>query len=81
MNAAISYYAFNTGNDSIGLFVGAIGTFFYAGNILGGYMAAKRYNNVSLRNMHERAVDEMLFEDDRAELFQKYGIGKYGQKK
>ena len=44
ISATASYFAFTTNNKAIGIFVGAIGTFFYTGNVVGGYLAARRYN-------------------------------------
>ncbi len=77
VNAALTYYAFRTDNRAIGLFIGSIGTFFYGGNILGGYLAAKKYNRSTIEYMLENLGRKFEFEKDRDYLYMKYGTGRY----
>lgn len=76
INAALTYFAFTTNNEAIGIFIGAIGTFFYTGSIVGGYMATKDHNEHIMKNMRDDLMDKMLFEQDRENIFNNHGIGK-----
>ncbi len=80
LNAAISYYAFTSGSESIGVFVGIIGTFFYTGSILGGYMAASKYNNSMTDLLNQRLNRDLQLDSDREEIYSSRGIGKSGKK-
>jgi len=80
INAAVSYYGFSTGNRPLGLFVGAIGTFFYGGSILGGYLSAGNYNSSVLNNIQNGLVNDLKFNEDHDYLYRRYGIGKYDKK-
>ena len=73
--SALAYYSFKTDNKPMGIFFGAAGTFFYAGNILGGYMASKKYNKNALENLKDYLFNSMKFGQDRDEIYNKYGIG------
>jgi hypothetical protein len=75
-NYSLSYFAFNSNNDSIGFFTASIGTFFYGGSILGGYMESVRYNNNIRRNINNNLMEELKFKQDRDQIYTKYGIGK-----
>jgi hypothetical protein len=80
LNAAISYYAFTSGSESIGVFVGIIGTFFYTGSILGGYMAANKYNSGMTDLLHRRLSRDLQLDRDLEEIYSSQGIGKDGKK-
>ncbi len=76
INAAISYYAFRNGNQPIGLFVGAMGTFFYGGSILGGYMSAANYNKMQMDSLHNRLINDFNFSSDHDYLYNNFGLGR-----
>ncbi len=79
VNVLITYFAFQTRSPVIGYFTGIVGGFFYAGSIAGGYLAAKRFNieiEGSVRGATERS---MKLEEDRRDVFDRYGIGRYGR--
>lgn len=76
----ITYFAVTTGNEAIGVMVGAVGTFFYAGSMAGGYFAAKRYNRKINSYRDEFLKDELNFSKDRESIFEKYGIGTNAKK-
>ncbi|MCU0821409.1 MAG: hypothetical protein MUC95_02910, partial [Spirochaetes bacterium] len=73
--SALTYYSFKTDNAPLGVFFGAAGTFFYAGNILGGYMASKKYNAAALENLKDYLFNSMKLGQDRDDIYNKYGIG------
>ncbi|MFC1670780.1 hypothetical protein ACFL20_10350 [Spirochaetota bacterium] len=81
LSAAGSYFSFKTNNRAIGIFVGAIGTFFYTGNIVGGYMAAKRYNRGKMEQLNDYLIDKLLFESDREYIYNKFGKVNDGKRK
>ena len=74
MNAALAYFSFYTGNQALGVFIGAVGTFFYTGSIAGGYLAASKYNSVVMKSARERVIDDLELAQDREEIFSAYGI-------
>ncbi len=80
LNAAISYYAFSRGSESIGIFVGIIGTFFYTGSIMGGYMAANKYNRNMTDHLNRRLSRDLQLKGDLEELYNTQGIGQSGKK-
>jgi len=73
--SALTYYSFKTDNQSIGIFIGAAAGFFYAGNIAGGYMAAKKYNRNSYNALKDDLFERLRLEEDRESLYKSYGIG------
>ena len=73
--SALTYYSFKTDNKPLGIFFGAAGTFFYAGNILGGYTASKKYNADALENLKDYLFNCMNLGQDRDDIYNKYGIG------
>ncbi len=73
--SALTYYSFRTDNKPLAVFFGAAGTFFYAGNILGGYMASRRYNDNALENLKDYLFNGMKLGQDREDIYNKYGIG------
>ncbi len=72
--STLTYFAFNTHNEHIGVFTGAIAGFFYGGSILGGYMETKKYNRELMESLLGTVSDELRFEYDRNELYRRHGI-------
>lgn len=79
VNVLITYFAFQTRNQVLGYFTGIIGGFFYAGSIAGGYLAAKRFNFEIEGNVRGTTERGMGLEEDRQELYDRFGIGKHGK--
>lgn len=77
--STLTYYSFQTGNKSIGIFMGAIGTFFYTGSILGGYLASKRYNDGIMKNLEVWIFERMSLAKDREKIIRQYGIYRIKQ--
>jgi len=75
LNYSLSFFAFNSNNDSIGFITASIGTFFYGGSILGGYMESVRYNRIIRRNMNDNLLEELKFKQDQEQIYSRYGIG------
>jgi hypothetical protein len=75
IDVIMTYFAFRTHNDVIGYFTGAIGGFFYAGSIAGGYLAAQRFNIGIRDSMGETLSKDLEFDRDRDEIFKRHGIG------
>jgi len=81
LNAGLSYLAFRTSNNSMGLFIAIIGTFFYTGSVVGGYLSAKKYNeNIVIYN-HKKLTRSLKLEEDREYIFNEYGIARDVSKK
>lgn len=80
VNAVLTVFAFKTGNEPIGMITGSIGTFFYGGSIIGGYLETKKYNKTIKTNTAEYLREQMNFKKDRKLIYNKYGIGKYEKK-
>lgn len=75
-DAVLTYFAFRTHNDVIGYFTGIVGGLFYAGSMAGGYFAARRYNMKRFETGRSSLSSAMKLDDDREELFNRYGIGR-----
>jgi len=74
ITSILTYFAFNTDNRGIGIFTGAVCTFFYTGSILGGYLSTKKYNKTITSGLRDYLVDDLDFRTDRETLYNKYGI-------
>jgi hypothetical protein len=73
--AGLSYLAFKTENQPLGILFGIGATVFYGGSIIGGYREAAR-NNAALRGQTlERLSEDLQLDKDRETLFSGYGIG------
>ena len=81
LSATASYFAFRTNNKTIGIFVAAVGTFLYSGNVVGGYLAAKRYNRDRLTGLNNYLLNKLSFYDDRDEIFNRFGTGNHVKRK
>lgn len=79
VNAVISYYAFTSGSESIGVFIGVIGTFFYTGSILGGYMDANKYNGNMTDLLNRRLSQDLQLNRDLEQIYNSRGIGNSGK--
>lgn len=77
--SALTYYSFKTDNKPMGIVFGAAGAFFYSGNILGGYMAAGRYNSGIMDNLKDYLSNRLELAEDREKIYNNYGIGNVGQ--
>ncbi|MCU0847875.1 MAG: hypothetical protein MUD12_08305 [Spirochaetes bacterium] len=75
LSSFLTYYAFHTKNYAIGTFVGAAGTFFYGGSILGGIMAARKNNLEKNDKLRDHLSEKMDLKGDRDYIYGKYGIG------
>ncbi len=73
--SAVTYYSFTTDNEPLGIFFGAAATFFYGGSILGGYMAAGKYNNAGLTELKDALSGKLDLAGDRENIYMKYGAG------
>ena len=76
LTAGITYLAFRENQKGPGIFIGAIGTFFYGGNILGSYLTVRRKNKLRQKILLETMEERLALEEDRQEIFNKYGLGK-----
>ncbi len=70
-----SFFAFKTGNTATGLVVGSIGAFFYTGNILGGYLEARRYNRINSERLKSRLMSDLNMGRDIEMIYDRYGLG------
>jgi hypothetical protein len=77
--SALTYYSFKTDNKPIGVFIGTAATFFYGGSIIGGYLAAKKYNDSSINDLKDSLNQKMHLAEDREEIYNKYGVGNIGK--
>jgi hypothetical protein len=75
VSSALTYLAWDSGNRGAAVFLGSITGFFYGGSILGGYMAANRYN----RDLRESLKQDLIYRSsilkDQDEIYRKEGIG------
>ncbi len=76
VDVLMTYFAFRTRNDVIGYVTGAMGCFFYAGSIAGGYLSARRFNTRLSGETGGSLAGTMRFDGDREELLERHGIGK-----
>ncbi len=73
--STLTYFSFKTDNKPIGAVFGAATAFFYAGSIIGGYMASRRYNETVKTSLRDHLFNKMELAEDRKEIFKNYGIG------
>jgi hypothetical protein len=72
--STVTYFAFSSGNEHIGIFIGAAATFFYTGSIVGGYLETGKRNRSMMKRLGEHLADELDLEKDRDEIFRRYGL-------
>jgi hypothetical protein len=77
--SALTYYSFKTDNKPVGVFIGTAAGFFYGGSIIGGYLAAKKYNDASMNELKESLTQKMSLADDRERIYNQYGVGSAGK--
>ncbi len=77
--SALTYYSFKTDSKPVGVFVGTAATFFYGGSIIGGYLAAKNYNDTVINDLKNSLCGRMHLAGDREEIYSTYGIGNLGK--
>jgi hypothetical protein len=77
--STLTYYSFKTDNKPVGVFIGTATAFFYGGSIVGGYLAAKKYNNTAKNELKDSLIQKMRLAEDREEIYYKYGIGNIGK--
>ncbi len=73
--SALTYYSFKSDNKQITVFTGAATGFFYAGSVVGGYMAAKKYNKSTLEGLKDYLYNHTSMEEDREHIYNNFGIG------
>lgn len=75
VSGALTCLAWDSGNRGPAVFLGSITAFFYGGSVLGGYMAANRYN----RDLRESLKQDLIYRSsmlkDQDEIYRKEGIG------
>ncbi len=74
--SVITYGAWKNNSKPVAIFTGTIGTFFYGGSIVGGYMQTRKYNQILKDDLKKYLGEELDFEPDRRLIYQKYGIGQ-----
>jgi len=76
---AVSYASFENGVNPLGIIAGAVGFFFYGGNIMGGYLQAQRYNKAIMDRLDARLVNELAMDRDADRIYLRFGIGSHGR--
>ena len=73
--SAVTYGAWATDNQAIGIMTGSITGFFYGGSVLGGYLAAKKHNKSVEENLEKYMIEELDLQQDAKEIYNRFGIG------
>ncbi|PKL38178.1 MAG: hypothetical protein CVV44_13505 [Spirochaetae bacterium HGW-Spirochaetae-1] len=73
LSAVLTYSAFHYNNKAAGIFIGAIGTFFYTGSILGGYMRTRNYNRSVMDQMKKDLINGAGLDKDHELLLNNFG--------
>jgi len=72
--SAVTYGAFATDNQAIGMITGSITAFFYGGSLLGGYLATMKHNRSVDENLREYMIEELKLQNDSEEIYKKFGV-------
>ena len=72
--STLSYFSFKTNNYPLGICIGTASSFLYGGNIIGGYFASKKYNNIMIKNLKKDLLEEMDLNTDREKIYIKFGL-------
>ena len=75
VNTLLTVFALRSGNEEIAVITGTVGTLFYSGSIIGGYMAASRQNRQLMGSLADFAGDYFELAKDREIMYTRYGIG------
>lgn len=70
----ISWMAFRTRNEPVGVVFTAATAFFYGGSIIGGYMDAHRRNDALMQNLKDGLAEKLDLASDRESIYKKYGL-------
>ncbi len=72
--SAVTYGAFVTENQAIGVVTGSITAFFYGGSVLGGYLATMKHNKSIENNLRKYMIEELKLQKDSEEIYKKFGV-------
>ncbi len=72
---AASYFAAEYDSPAVAIASGTVGSLFYGGSILGGYLESKRYNKELQNEILKFVENKYEFESDRNYIFKNYGTG------
>ncbi|MFW5860637.1 MAG: hypothetical protein ACOCWZ_00185 [Spirochaetota bacterium] len=72
--SAVTYGAFATDNQAIGMVTGSITAFFYGGSMLGGYLATMKHNKSVDENLRKYMIEELKLQNDSEEIYKKFGV-------
>ncbi|MDR3237506.1 MAG: hypothetical protein LBT84_03295 [Spirochaetia bacterium] len=75
VSGALSYAAYANNSKLTAFFIGTIGTFFYGGSILGGYLSAKKFNRSLTEETAYGMARGMSFTEDYENIYNRDGIG------
>jgi len=75
LTGVLTYAAYTTDNHLTAFFIGTVGTLFYGGSILGGYLSAAKFNRELREEVAHNSSYRMSLLDDHKEIYGKDGIG------
>ncbi|MCL2025621.1 MAG: hypothetical protein FWG92_02320 [Leptospirales bacterium] len=75
LSAVLTYTAYVTDNHLTAFFIGTVGTLFYGGSILGGYLEAARFNKEVREETAHNLLYRMSLLDDHKRIYERDGIG------
>lgn len=75
LSGILSYTAYNNGSKLPAFFLGTVGTLFYGGSIIGGYLSAIKFNRALREDVARNCSQALSIPQDRETLYMKYGIG------
>lgn len=76
LSGVLSWAAFVTGNKLTAVSICVIGTLFYGGSILGGYMEAVKYNRALKTSVMRDCADRLDIIGDLKKIYDEEGIGR-----
>ncbi len=71
---AVTYGSFQYGAEPLGILAGAVTLFFYGGNIAGGYLQTKKYNNAIDDQVRSRVRSELGMDGDIDRIYIRFGM-------
>ena len=75
LSGVLTYAAYATDNHLTAFFIGTVGALFYGGSILGGYLAAARFNKELKEETAHNLLYRMSLLDDHKKIYERDGIG------
>lgn len=76
---AVTYGSYDNGIEPLAILAGAVTLFFYGGNIAGGYLEAKKYNETIDKVIEKKARNIMALDGDVESIYIRFGISSNGK--